>query len=284
MLATASQPVTQRQPRAGLAGLQVRLVAGESAVTECWAVSPLKLLAPRSRGASVWAYISSFGGGLVAGDETNLSVEVGAGATCFLSTQASTKVYRNPRLLPCQHTLRAEVGQGGLLVLAPDPVQCFAQAIYEQRQEFHLAADSGLVLVDWLCSGRAARGERWEFTRYLSRNEVFQADKRVMLDALRLSSEEGSEELLHQMGRFHCLATVAVVGPKLREFAQSLLNEVAELPVTRRSDLAISASPVADGVLLRLAGVSTEQVGREIARRLAFVNPILQDDPWARKW
>ncbi|HEY1170138.1 MAG TPA: urease accessory protein UreD [Verrucomicrobiae bacterium] len=284
MLSLASQPVAQRPRQAGHAGLRVSHVAGESAVTECWAASPLKLLAPRFRGPSVWAYISSFGGGLVAGDETSLEVEIEAGATCFLSTQASTKVYRNPKLLPCQHRMRAEVGEGGLLVLAPDPVQCFAQAIYEQKQEFHLAGDAGLVLVDWLNSGRAARGERWEFTRYLSRNEIFQADKRVMLDALRLTAEAGTEDLLKQMGRFHCLATVAVVGPKLQGFAQALLADVAELPVLKRSDFAISASPLADGVLLRMAGVSTEQVGREIARRLSFVNPLLQDDPWARKW
>jgi urease accessory protein len=284
MLSLAHQPVTRRPPQAGRAGLRVSMVAGESAVTECWANSPLKLLAPRSRGHSVWAYISSFGGGLVAGDETSLTLDIEAKATCFLSTQASTKVYRNPRLLPCQHKLRADVGAGALLVLAPDPVQCFAQAIYEQKQEFHLAADAGFVLVDWLNSGRAARGERWEFTRYQSRNEVFQAGKRVMLDSLRLAAEEGTEELLRQMGRFHCLATVAVVGPKLQPFAQQLLAEIAELPVPKRSDFAISASPLADGVLLRMAGVSTEQVGREIGRRLAFVSPLLQDDPWARKW
>lgn len=283
-MVSLAQPNLPRTNSAGHAGLRVSLVAGESAVTECWAASPLKLLAPRSRGPSVWAYVSSFGGGLVAGDETSLILDVTAGATCFLSTQASTKVYRNPRLLPCQHKLRAEVGKGGLLVLAPDPVQCFAQAIYEQKQEFHLADDAGLVLVDWLCSGRAARGERWEFTRYQSRNEVFQAGKRVMLDALRLAGEEGTEDLLRQMGRFHCLATVAVVGPKLQGFAQKLLAEVAEEPVTKRNDFVISASPVADGVLLRLAGISTEQVGREIARRLEFVSPLLKDDPWARKW
>jgi len=283
-MVSLAQPIQPRINQAGHAGLRVSLVAGESAVTECWAVSPLKLLAPRFRGPSVWAYSSSFGGGLVAGDETSMVVDVGAGASCFLSTQASTKVYRNPRLLSCQHRIRAEVGEGSLFVLAPDPVQCFAEAIYEQRQEFHLADDTGLVLVDWLCSGRAARGERWEFTRYQTRNEIFQSGKRVVLDTLRLAGETGTEELLHQMGRFHCLATVMVVGSKLQVMARQLLDEVAEAPVGKRSDLAVSASPVADGVLLRMAGVSTEAVGREIARRLEFVNPLLQDNPWARKW
>jgi hypothetical protein len=46
--------------QAGLASLEVRMVSGESAVTSSYATSPMKLLAPRSRGRSVWAYTSSF--------------------------------------------------------------------------------------------------------------------------------------------------------------------------------------------------------------------------------
>jgi len=52
------------------AQLTVESVSGQSAVTSVFAQNPLKLLTPRSRGQSVWAYTSSFGGGFVAGDET----------------------------------------------------------------------------------------------------------------------------------------------------------------------------------------------------------------------
>ena len=277
-----SAPV--QSARLGQAEIKVSRVAGQSALTSCWAVNPLKVLAPRPRGPSVWTYLSSFGGGLVAGDQTALDIEVADSAVCFLSTQASTKVYRNPQAQPCRHTSQATVGSQGILVLAPDPVQCFAQAIYEQQQTFHLAADAGLVLVDWLSSGRVSRGESWAFTRYLSRNVVFQGGKRILLDSLLLTTEDGSEDLLQQMGRFHCLATVAIFGPPFASAAQNLLAEVAEEPVPKRGNLLFSASQVADGLVLRIAGVSTEQVGREIARRLSFLHPVLHDDPWARKW
>ncbi len=70
MPATAESPIVQ----AGRAALEVAMVSGESTVTSAFASSPMKLLAPRSRGKSVWACTSSFGGGLVAGDQTRLDI------------------------------------------------------------------------------------------------------------------------------------------------------------------------------------------------------------------
>jgi len=159
----------------GHATLEVEQVAGESTVTSAFATSPLKLLTPRARGQSVWAFTSSFGGGLVAGDQTRLDLRLGAGARCFVGTQASAKIYRNPCRRPCGHATQATLEAGSLLVLAPDPVQPFTNSNYSQRQEFHLGPGAGLVLLDWFCSGRAARGERWAFNRFQSRNEVWSA-------------------------------------------------------------------------------------------------------------
>src|SRR5439155_733831 len=144
----------------GRGGLQVDMVNDESAVTSAWASSPLKLLVPRPRGKSVWVYLSSFGGGLVAGDETGLDLRLAAGTRAFISTQASTKVYRNPHTRPCGHQLTAALGADSLLVLAPDPVQAFAGSSYSQRQVFRLQPGASLVLVDWFTSGRSACGER----------------------------------------------------------------------------------------------------------------------------
>src|SRR2546423_1880570 len=79
----------------------------ESAVVSCFASSPLKILTPRSRAESVWAYLSSFGGGIVGGDDVRIQVSVNEGSRCFLSTQASTKIYRNSIERTCTQTLQA---------------------------------------------------------------------------------------------------------------------------------------------------------------------------------
>lgn len=269
-------------PKISRAFLEIRRVRGVSTVTSALAENPLKLFTSRTGETSVWAYLSSYGGGFVAGDQTRLDLQLAPQTRCFLSTQASTKVYRNPGALPCGHQTIATLGEGSLLVFAPDPIQAFAGSAYAQRQEFHLAAGAGLVLVDSLSSGRVACGERWAFQCYASRNEVFVDGSRVFLDALRLRADEnpGSPPL---MGRYNCLATLLMVGELVRAGAQALLDEIAAHPVSRAASLVCSASPVAGGVLLRIAGEQTAEVGQALRRHLQFVSPLLGDDPWARK-
>ncbi|HEY1490435.1 MAG TPA: urease accessory protein UreD, partial [Verrucomicrobiae bacterium] len=235
----------------GRAHLEVELVFGESTATSSCATSPLKLLTPCARGKSVWAYASNFGGGLVAGDETRLDLRIGPEARCFMGTQASTKVYRNPARLPCSHSTHATLERGSLLVFAPDPVQAFAGSSYRQRQEFHLAKDAALVLVDWFTSGRVARGERWAFDHFQSRNDVFVEGRRIFVDSILLNSETGPLKSPHRTGRFNCSALLLLVGESLREAAAKLLAEIASRPVERAATLLSSASQVRDGVVLR---------------------------------
>src|SRR6516225_8583049 len=97
---------------AGAGHLQIELSAGQSAATSVRANSPLKILVPKPRGPSVWACLSSFGGGLVPGDEISMALTLGDQTRCCLSTQASTKVYRNPNARPCGYHLQAQLGRG----------------------------------------------------------------------------------------------------------------------------------------------------------------------------
>lgn len=287
MVAEIHAPTTRRS---GHARLQCERIAGKSAVTTAFATSPLKLLTPRSRGESVWAYLSSFGGGMVAGDETWLDLHTGPGTRCFVGTQASTKIYRNPTHRPCSHRVRAEADENSLLVLAPDPVQSFADSSFSQRQEIFLHPTAGLVLLDWCCSGRVARGERWAFNSYASRIEVFATEaasrpsRRLFLDSLLLSPADGPLDAPMRLGRFNCLALLLLLGPPVASAAQQLLAALATRSVERRAPLIVSASPLGDGALLRIAGESFEDVARELHTHLAFLPAHLGDDPFARKW
>lgn len=283
MILTADN-LAARPIRNGHGLIEVDFISGQSAVTSSWAASPLKILIPRPRGPSVWAYLSSFGGGMVAGDETALELNLGGQTRCFLSTQAATRIYRNPKGHPCGHWLNAKVGEGALLALAPDPVQAFAGSEYIQRQEFHLASGSRLVLVDWLCSGRPARGERWAFTRFQSRNEVFLNERRIFLDSLLLDPADGTLTGSHRLDRFNCLALVLIIGDLVRTGGERVLAEIAARPATKRTPFYCSASPISNGAVIRLAGESVEEIGREIQRQLDFLPALLHDDPWSRKW
>jgi urease accessory protein UreH len=117
-----------------------------------------------------------------------------------------------------------------------------------------------------------------------NRNEVFLGGQRVFLDSLLLDSGAGFAVSAHQVGRFNCFATCLLVGQPVASVAAAILAAVGGRPVERGASLITSASPVAGGVVVRIAGEGTEPVGRELGRHLQGVVPLLGDDPWARKW
>ena len=282
----------------GRAALQIEQVFNQSTVTGSFATSPMKLLSPRSRGPCVCSYVSNFGGGLVAGDQTRLEVRVGASARCFLGTQASTKVYRNPQQLPCGHVTVANVQSDALLVFAPATVQPFAGSSYEQRQEFYLAPGAGLALLDWFTSGRSACGERWNFSHFSSRNEIWRltqpgdpqaptsqapAKEPLFLDACKLDAMDGPMDAAHRTGRFNCFAMLVLIGAPLKRAAERLLHEIGRMATKPRSSLVASGSPIKEGAVLRLAGTKLPEVDQCLRRHLAPVADILGEDPWSRR-
>lgn len=252
--------------------LAVSLGATGSVVTRAVARSPLQLLVPRNHGHAVWAFLSSHGGGLVDGDEVAFRVEVDAGAAALLTTQASTKVYRSPR--GCRQSVTATVGDGGLLVVVPDPVVCFAGARLEQSIAIELGEGASVVLVDAATAGRVAHGERWAFERYrsvLSVSRTVGGHERVLVhDAIELDPRHGA--LAARLGRFDALATVIAVGPQA---------SLAAAP--RGDDFVTATSPIPDGNLVRAAATSVEHLHRGLRILLGGIAPLLGDDPFARK-
>jgi urease accessory protein len=251
-------------------------------VTRALATSPLRLLTPRNHGRGAWIYTATYGGGLVGGDAIRLDVAVGSGAMAMMATQASTKVYRSDQ--ESTSDLHAVVKSGALLALLPDPVVCFASATYRQVQRIHLDAEGNLVVLDWLSSGRRAFDERWRFTGYTSRLEIVRNDRSVILDALTLDATAGN--VGSRMGRFNVLCVIVLVGPLLAAAAARATSHIAALPIEKRADLLVSASPIkrdCDGCVIRMAGVSFEAVSSAAREYLRFLPLLLGDDPWARR-
>jgi urease accessory protein len=259
----------------GTGVLRVVRHRGRSVVSRAFAASPLKLLTPRNAGRAAWIYTSTYGGGLVDRDALRLHLTVDAGAAALLSTQSSTKAYRSPN--GARVDLHADVGNDGLFVSLPDPVVCFASSSYAQTERIDLAETASLVLLDWMSSGRRESGERWAFDRYSSRLVVSRAGRPIVHDALSLSPVDG--DLASRMGRFDVLAILVLAGPAIPAH-----TSLADTCVTRRPDLLMSASPIADGAVIRIAGRSAEAVGRAVRGQLSFLPALLGDDPWSRKW
>jgi urease accessory protein len=282
VLVTSEESIRQRPVQApGIGRLCFEHVAGRTVLTRASATSPLKILNPRNAGASAWAYLATYGGGLVGGDRLDIQIEVGPQATALVATQASTKVYRSD--LRASQELDAGVAENALLVALPDPVTCFAGSDYAQDQRIRLHPAASLVLVDRLTAGRIESGERWRFNGYAARTRIWEDDRLVFHDALRLAPID--DDLTRRMGRFNCVASIVLLGPAMRETASRLLDADRSQPVIRGATFLASAAPLGNGgALLRIAGVSVEQVAAAVREYLSAVSALLGDDPWARRW
>jgi urease accessory protein len=272
------------QPRAGAGGsgrLVVERVHGESAATACASSTPLRLFAPRARGASVWIVAASHGGGLVAGDAVDLDVTVARGAAAALGTQAETKVYRSTGA-PARQRVHARVEAGGVLAMLPEPLCPYAGARYDGAQRFDLALGASLVVVEAVTAGRAARGERWAFAAHQTRTEVAVAGRLVVADALRLVAGEGPP-LADRLPGLELLATAVVLGPAFEDGAGAALDAIGALPARGDAGVLAAASPLPGGALLRFAARSVEAGLAAIREHLAFARGPLGGCPFLER-
>ena len=204
---------------------------------------PLKLISPRLPSQPCTSvFMMSYGGGLVGGDQIELSVHVETGCKLSLLTQGTTKIFKQrhsddekPPSTTSQ-VLRVKIDDGGLLALLPDPIQPFADSCYNQYQSFELHPNANLILLDWVNSGRPARGENWTLTSLRSRNDVLEISKTeepkrlILRDTLLLNSNIASSMYPHE-----CFATVILRGPQLEEYSRSVVEKFKREDRVRRS-------------------------------------------------
>lgn len=283
MTSVTAQPETQEGAADRVGRLAIERVAGRSRVVSNRAGDPLKVLTPRRTGPAAWAYVSTFGGGLVAGDVVNLEMSVGPGAVGVLTSQASTKVYHAMDGEGASQTLRAAVADDATLIVAPEPLVCFRDAIYEQQQTIEIAATGNLVLLDWFTCGRLAMDERWAFERYATRNRIIRDGRLVLNDALVLDRTDGAIDDAYRVGRYNCFATVAITGPKVKPGGEAWSEQIGREPIARGASVMTGASVFDWGTAVRLAGESTEAVERVLREGLDFLRPMLRAGLWDRR-
>lgn len=269
--------------------VEFAFVRGKTALRSMRSTYPLKMMhlrgAARTPYSSVqrdapdqelpgaeWVYMLGHGGGVVSGDLQRVRVGVDAGCTAVLTTQSFTKVYHHHQGQVSRQYMRADIGSSALLVVLPDPVVPFRHSRFVQHQDFELQSQGGpstgeesgaehccvggsLVLVDWLTSGRRARGESWEMDRYESVNRVCVGGQCVLHDAVQLSRDPRTSSVKQRMLPFHCLAMVALIGPRTSALAEYLRELVRARQTERIVDEEGEGTPFVGGKRRRHPGV-----------------------------
>lgn len=259
-------------------------VRGTSTLTTLYSRSPLKLMSPDHVGRAARVVMSSFGGGLVAGDEVPVRIRVGADAACVLTTQSASKIYRSDGRA-CSQSLTADIDENGALVVLPDPLCCYAGASYQQRQNFDLASpSSSLLWLDWLTSGRWAREERWEFESLSTRTDIHVDGRLRFREALLLDDRDGAVDGPLRMGRFDCYAVLVMIGPAFAPLIDVCEQTARAVPSGVRARMLASTTRIEDGVVMRVLGPRVQVVQDFLRQVISRLADVLGEDPWARKW
>lgn len=187
-------------------------------------------------------FLLSYGGGIVAGDSIDLAVRLESNTRLVLLTQGSTKIFKtqNPKLLSKQH-MTAHIASQSALVYLPDPVQPFAQTAFSQSQIYHLENGQGNICVlDWVTSGRSARGENWNLYEYRSRNEVWAEiqepngtlRKRLLLRDNLILDNKGQTGMVfaERMDGYSVFGTLILSGLLFTSLSKYFLAEFEALP------------------------------------------------------
>lgn len=170
--------------------LRLRQVRGVTRVVDCVNELPLKMLQPHTGRGTARVVLSSYGGGMVQGDQVRLDIHAEADTRLHLATQANSRVYRNTNGEPARQVMQGQLDSGSRVVIHNDPLVPHADSVLEQEQNWDLAADANLVLMDWLVSGRSDSGESFAFDSYVSRVRVTHDGKPVLLDSLQVKPNE----------------------------------------------------------------------------------------------
>ncbi|OCK76287.1 urease accessory protein-like protein UreD [Lepidopterella palustris CBS 459.81] len=208
-------------------------------------------------------FILTYGGGLVAGDTIDLHITLAPTTRLALLTQGSTKIFKTPsRDLVSGQRMSVDLSPSSALCYLPDPVQPFAHSAFSQVQTYNLEGGQGsLCVCDWVCEGRSARGEKWSFYSYASKNEVWAVSsngaRRLLLrDNLILdkSDSRAGGGFVERMDGFGVFGTLILYGPVFSALGSYFLSEFTSLPRIggRKWDIGVAEAELSAGEMRRV--------------------------------
>ncbi|CAO3671326.1 unnamed protein product [Umbelopsis vinacea] len=301
-------PLTTADRQPGAGSIICNSFGTTTKFSRCHAQYPLKFVPTSTHQENLAAaYILSYGGGMLSGDEVDIAIELNTDSCLLLMTQGSTKIFKDreqsatvgtpisripgrpgPIIDGASQTIDAFVSPTSMLLLLPDPVTSFKNSIYHSYQRIHLTSNesstSQLVLLDWFTGGRLARGEKWQFKKYASKIDI-RLDGRLLVRDNLVLEDENKEWVptSSYSSRLHphtCFATLIMIAPgqsdlsKVVQLCTAFFDRLSIGQVKRPKELIWSLSRlrhVENGILLRVAGETTEIV-KNFLKKEALLN------------
>ncbi len=163
-------------------------------------------------------------GGIVGGDQLSIGIEVGTGASAFLSSPGAAKWYRAGGRVSRQR-LRINVGAHATLEWMPQETIFYDAAEVQLDCEVSLAAHATYIGCEILCFGRTASGENFDSGGVTQRTRIRRDGKLIWFEQGRLQA--GTPAMTSPLGLAanSVCATLIAVG---KQVPPALLQAIRE--------------------------------------------------------
>lgn len=187
---------------------------GRAALAKLHQQTPLRALFPKPLFDDLpLAVICNIGGGLVAGDQAAITIDIGPGAKALVTSQAAEKVYRSSGPVTRVDT-RLTVGDAAWLEWCPQETILFDQARLCRSLTLDIAATGQAMLGEMVVLGRLASGERARSGLLHERIRIHRAGEPVWRDSFRLAGDyEPVIQAPAGLGRARAVATFVHAAP-----------------------------------------------------------------------
>ncbi|WP_295990582.1 urease accessory protein UreD [Rugamonas sp.] len=150
-------------------------------------------------------------GGVVGGDQLDISASVGPGAHALLTTPGAAKWYKANGKVSRQR-LRLDVGAGAALEWLPQETIFYNEADVVLDQHVALAADARYIGCEILCMGRRASGESFSAGKVAQRTQIHRGGKLIWWEQGALLGGAPASPLALD-GKTVCATLIAVGKP-----------------------------------------------------------------------
>lgn len=182
-------PAMQRA--VGVGRLAVKTGEGANRLQTLYQEGCAKIRLPRiSPGAPLEAVLINTAGGLTGGDRMNWRIDVGAGASASVTTQACERIYKSSGDTATVST-SALLAAGARLAWLPQETIAFDRSAFARSLTIEMAADAGLLIVEPLIFGRQAMGERVGVAVFRDRWRIAMEGRPVHGEDLSLDGDIG---------------------------------------------------------------------------------------------
>ena len=229
---------------------------------------------PAHKNGAAMVHLHNVSGGVLAGDNLCLDVEVGRGASAQITTTGATRLYRHREdsADSSQHTT-ISIGEGALLEYVPDAVIPYAGSRHRQRTEILLGAGSTLFWWEILAPGRQAMGETFAFDRLRLEMQIRTAERPLLIENYLLEPRARRLESAARLGKYTHMATFYAIqtgrSPSVWRELEDLLNEFVGTKmsdgVPRSSSIWGASALAADGVIVRGLSLTARDVPATLA-------------------